>query len=202
MLNALRGLGTALLRHTSPRQLMALPLLPALALSIHFATVRPGDSLSKIAARDCGTSSDWTGIYAANRHLIGGDPNLIMAGQHLRISCRAVPSLAGLASPRQASQPGEGTGTVLAARTSPGTTYAIGSSFQACVIARESGGQSQIWNASGHYGLYQFSYGTWVAHGGIAADFGHASAAEQTTVFWATVAQDGKSDWAPYDGCW
>lgn len=72
---------------------------------------------------------------------------------------------------------------------------------QACIISRESGGNSQIWNATGHYGLYQFSYSTWVAHGGIAADFGHASVAEQNQVFYATVAVDGYSDWAPYDGC-
>jgi hypothetical protein len=73
--------------------------------------------------------------------------------------------------------------------------------FQACVITRESGGNSQVMNASGHYGLYQFSYSTWVGHGGNGADFGHASVAEQNQVFAATVAQDGTSDWAPYDGC-
>lgn len=79
--------------------------------------------------------------------------------------------------------------------------YSVSSSFQACVIAHESGGNSQIWNASGHYGLYQFSASTWAAHGGNPADFGHASAAEQTMIFWNTVHADGVSDWAPYDGC-
>lgn len=81
------------------------------------------------------------------------------------------------------------------------SSYSVGSSFRACVIQRESGGDSQIWNASGHYGLYQFSASTWAAHGGNPADFGHASAAEQTQVFLNTVAADGTSDWAPYDGC-
>src|SRR6185437_3806202 len=57
------------------------------------------------------------------------------------------------------------------------------SSFQACVIARESGGNSQVMNASGHYGLYQFSASTWAAYGGNPADFGHASVAEQNQVF-------------------
>ena len=80
-------------------------------------------------------------------------------------------------------------------------TYQGSSSVQQCIISRESGGNSQIWNASGHYGLYQFSYGTWVAHGGNGADFGHASVAEQNQVFANTVAADGYSDWAPYDGC-
>ena len=38
-------------------------------------------------------------------------------------------------------------------------------------------------NSSGHYGLYQFSSGTWAAYGGNPADFGNASVAEQNQVF-------------------
>lgn len=76
-----------------------------------------------------------------------------------------------------------------------------GSGIQACIIRAESGGNPQIWNATGHWGLYQFSYGTWVAHGGPPADFGHAGVAEQNQVYYNTVAVDGYSDWAPYDGC-
>ncbi|MFF9036903.1 transglycosylase family protein [Streptomyces sp. NPDC014892] len=43
-------------------------------------TVRQGDSLSGIAARH-GTT--WRQVYAANRDVIGGDPNLIVPGQRL-----------------------------------------------------------------------------------------------------------------------
>jgi hypothetical protein len=75
------------------------------------------------------------------------------------------------------------------------------SGFQACVIRAESGGNPQVMNSTGHYGLYQFSEETWTGHGGSAADFGHASVAEQNQVFANTVAADGVSDWAPYDGC-
>ena len=75
------------------------------------------------------------------------------------------------------------------------------SSFESCVIARESGGNAQVMNSSGHYGLYQFSASTWSAYGGSASDFGHASAAEQHQVFANAVAQGGQSNWAPYDGC-
>jgi len=84
-----------------------------------------------------------------------------------------------------------------------GGSYSGGasSSFEACVIARESGGNSQVMNASGHYGLYQFSESTWVAYGGSAASFGHASAAEQHQVFSNAVARGGQSNWSPYDGC-
>lgn len=74
-----------------------------------------------------------------------------------------------------------------------------GSGFQACVIARESGGNPQIWGGAGgrYYGLYQFSYSTWVANGGNPADWGHASPAEQTAIF----QRSSPSNWAPYDGC-
>lgn len=85
-------------------------------------------------------------------------------------------------------------------QASPGG-FSVSSSFQQCVISRESGGNPGIWNASGHWGLYQFSYSTWVMHGGAPSLFGHASAAYQTEIFWNTVRADGGSDWSPYDGC-
>ena len=69
------------------------------------------------------------------------------------------------------------------------------------MIARESGGNSQVMNSSGHYGLYQFSESTWVAYGGSAADFGHASVGEQNQVFGNAIARGGQSNWSPYDGC-
>jgi hypothetical protein len=81
------------------------------------------------------------------------------------------------------------------------TSSGPGGSYGACVVARESGGNSQIMNSSGHYGLYQFSAGTWEAYGGSAADFGHASVAEQERVFSNALAQGGQSNWSPYDGC-
>jgi hypothetical protein len=74
-------------------------------------------------------------------------------------------------------------------------------SFQACVISRESGGNADIWNASGHWGLYQFSESTWIAYGGSASEFGSASVAEQNRVFDNAIAAGGQSNWSPYDGC-
>jgi hypothetical protein len=69
------------------------------------------------------------------------------------------------------------------------------------VVSRESGGNSQIMNGSGHYGLYQFSASTWAAYGGNPADFGHASTAEQNQVFATALARGGQSNWSAYDGC-
>jgi hypothetical protein len=74
-------------------------------------------------------------------------------------------------------------------------------SFQACVIEHESGGNSQVMNSSGHYGLYQFSASTWAEYGGNPADFGSASAAEQNQVFNNAMAAGGASNWSAYDGC-
>lgn len=79
--------------------------------------------------------------------------------------------------------------------------YSGGGSFQACVIAAESGGNSQVMNPSGHYGLYQFSASTWAEYGGNPADFGDASVAEQNQVFDNAIAAGGESNWAPYDHC-
>lgn len=81
------------------------------------------------------------------------------------------------------------------------TYHAASGSYEACVIARESGGNSQVMNSSGHYGLYQFDYGTWVSGGGSGADFGHASASEQRRVFQAVYAARGTQPWSPSDGC-
>jgi hypothetical protein len=171
-------------------------------------TVHRGDTLSKVAGSRCGTARDWTGIYAASRARgwTARNANTLTAGQHLFISCSWDPQEAKYAPAtthrRHIVLTSANVSTSSHYRRSvTATTYSGGGGMQSCIISRESGGSSQIWNASGHYGLYQFSAATWAAHGGNPADFGHASAAEQTQVFESTVAADGYSDWSPYDGC-
>jgi hypothetical protein len=162
-------------------------------------TVRSGQYLSQIAAEDCGTPADWTGIFAANKTKIS-NPDLIYAGEQLALSCRQapVPVIAARTDAVTASSPRQYHHRYVSAQV---VSTSGMSGFQACVIRAESGGNSQVMNSSGHYGLYQFSSSTWAAHGGNPADFGHAGAAEQTQVFWNTVHADGTSDWSPYDGC-
>jgi hypothetical protein len=209
---------------------------PAVAATGLVVTVHSGDTLSGIAARECGGhANDWTGIYAANKAVIGSNPNLIKPGQQLDIKCDDPPQLLRLGSSTSSpSTPaatgsgsyghpdycgdGDGDGWDIAcpvqgnagsagssrapAPAGPASVTTAGmGSFQACVISRESGGNPDIWNPSGHYGLYQFSAGTWAAYGGAPGDFGHASAAEQTQVFDNAMAAGGESNWAPYDGC-
>ena len=174
-------------------------------------TVKAGDSLSVIAERSYHNQNAWPVLYWANRNRIHW-ANVIEPGQVLRIPVKPAqipdpPSLLGPAAPAPA--PVAETAAPEAAPAAASSQGAAdvsssatpGGSFAQCVIARESGGQSQVMNGSGHYGLYQFSASTWAAYGGSSADFGHASVAEQNQVFNNAVASGGQSNWSAYDGC-
>lgn len=50
-------------------------------------TVRLGNTLSGIAAKQCRNSNDWPGIYDANKKIIGSNPNLIRVGQKIEVVC-------------------------------------------------------------------------------------------------------------------
>ena len=177
-------------------------------------TIRAGDSLSSIAGKVYHKQNAWPVLYWANRDKIRW-ANIVGEGQVLKVPAMpakipAAPSQLGPApAPAPAAAPVSASSAAPARAASPvssspvSSSYSGGasSSFESCVIARESGGSSQVMNSSGHYGLYQFSESTWVAYGGSAGDFGHASASEQHQVFSNAVARGGQSNWAPYDGC-
>jgi LysM repeat protein len=173
----------------------------ALTMALTTVNVRPGNTLSEIAQDHCGTPQDWTGIYDANTRVIGRDPNLIVAGQQLILSCKTgwapAPPVQPQVSPQSAySAP--------AART-PVTTSDVSTSgmggFQSCVISRESGGNARAVNpSSGAGGLYQFLPSTWASLGysGLPED---APVWEQNEAFQKAYAESGTSPWGPYDGC-
>ena len=176
-------------------------------------TVKSGDSLSTIAKHVYSETAAWPVIYYANRGQIKW-ANEISAGQKLTIPAKpakipAAPSQLGPAAPApvhtESAPVTHSTSTeaapVSSSHTEAAATYNGGSGFQSCVISRESGGNSQVMNSSGHYGLYQFSEGTWEAYGGSASSFGNASVAEQNQVFNNAIAQGGESNWSAYDGC-
>jgi hypothetical protein len=167
-------------------------------------TIRSGDSLSKIAGKVYHKQNAWPVLYWANRDKVHW-ANIISAGQVLKVPAlpAKIPAAPGQLGPAPAPAPAAATSSapVQATAEVSGGTYSGGGGFQSCVIARESGGNSQVMNSSGHYGLYQFSASTWAAYGGSAADFGHASVAEQNRVFNNAIAQGGQSNWSPYDGC-
>jgi hypothetical protein len=168
-------------------------------------TVRSGDSLSAIAGKVYHKQNAWPVLYWANRDKVHW-ANMLSEGQVLKVPALpgkipAAPSQLGPA-PAPVAAPAAPAAASASAPVQAAASYSGASgSYQACVIARESGGNSQIMNSSGHYGLYQFSESTWVAYGGSAGDFGHASVSEQNRVFNNAMAQGGQSNWSPYDGC-
>jgi phage tail protein X len=171
-------------------------------------TVRSGDSLSAIAGKVYHKQNAWTVLYWANRGTIHW-ANMISEGQVLKVPAlpAKIPAAPSQLGPAPAPAPAAAPAAVSSSTSAPARATASGSysgasgSYQACVIARESGGNSQVMNSSGHYGLYQFSASTWQAYGGSAASFGNASVAEQNRVFNNAMAQGGQSNWSPYDGC-
>jgi LysM repeat protein len=190
------------------------PQTAALAAQAAY-TVRPGDTLTAIAQRTYHAAADWPAIFWANQAAIRY-ANVIRVGQHLLL-----PATAGPVRPVPAGRiapPAPVTTTAYRSpyprsyRYTPARTPAYvpaaasvstagDSSFEACVIARESGGNPDVWNDTGHWGLFQFSKPTWEAYGGSGNDFGSASAAEQYQVFDNAIARGGEDNWAPYDGC-
>jgi LysM repeat protein len=185
-------------------------------------TVQPGDSLSSIAQRFYNNSAAWPVLYWRNHdHIRWADD--ISAGQVLRIPAEpgeipappseleaAAPVVSTPHAPRHASTapvvaqsaPAPQTPVLTTSTSSGGLGVIPGGAFGQCVVERESGGNPQVMNSSGHYGLFQFSFSTWVAYGGNPNDFGHASVAEQEQVFATALASPGgENNWAPYDGC-
>jgi len=104
-------------------------------------------------------------------------------------------------APEHSSAPSHAAEQAPAPSSSTVSSGIPGGAFGQCVVARESGGNPQVMNSSGHYGLYQFSASTWAEYGGNPADFGHASVAEQNQVFANALARGGEFNWSPYDGC-
>jgi Transglycosylase-like domain/LysM domain len=190
----------------SPADLMAVTR-PAPAHKPHSGrpsryTVRPDDSLSAIAGHFYHNPGAWPVLYWANRSQIRWADE-IRAGQVLRIPVNPaqIPSAPELLGPPAPAADASGPAQAGAALGTSWSGGRAGGAFGQCVIARESGGQSQVMNSSGHYGLYQFSASTWAEYGGSPADFGHASVAEQNQVFANALASGGESNWSSYDGC-
>jgi Transglycosylase-like domain/LysM domain len=211
-------------RQAAPQAIQAAPVrdisleqaIAAARMTARPATyrVQTGDTLSAIAGRYYQRPADWTVIYWANRIRWADE---ITAGQVLTVPAEpaSIP-----AAPGQLEPPAPRPAVVLAAY-SPAPVRAVavqtpvhtqaatagyqgaypGGSFGACVVERESGGNAQVMNASGHWGLYQFSASTWQEYGGSAASFGDADVAEQEQVFANALARGGESNWSSYDGC-
>lgn len=165
-------------------------------------TVRPGDTLSAIAIR---FHVDRFNLAADNKiHMYA----ILTPGEVLKLPRPGEKAHAPMAmqAPTTAAYTSTFTSAapVQSASPAPAATVAVSgsmSSFEQCVISRESGGNPQVMNGSGHWGLFQFSESTWIAYGGSPGAFGNGSAAVQEQVFANAMARGGQSNWAPYDGC-
>lgn len=175
-------------------------------------TVVSGDTLSAISARFCGTSANYRSLAAASGI---GNPDLIYPGQSIRLACHSAATLAADPAPRRDGD-GDHDGDNGDARPAHAThrnppppaghvATAGMSGFEACVIARESGGNPAAVNpTSGAGGLFQFLPSTWAALGYAGAYPGGAQTAPvsvQKAAFAKEYAQSGSAPWAPYDGC-
>ena len=169
-------------------------------------TVRPGDSLSAIAAHAYGTTADWPAVWWANRHQVA-NPNMIAAGQwlHLPASGR-VPSWmarAAMAATTAGSAPAaasasapqaEPAAPVQATSAAPASS---GGANWAAIAACESGGNWSTNTGNGFYGGLQFTQQTWLAYGGgqYAASANLASPAQQIAVAQRVLAAQGIGAW-------
>lgn len=148
---------------------------PAEAPAAEPATVevRPGDSLSIIAADQ--QLESWRPLWNANLDL--ADPDLIYPGQKLVVvhgQTEDRPLPAGVVVPPVAATPSVG----MVRRAAP-ANYAQGvGGILARVRLRESGGNYAINTGNGYYGAYQFDLGTWRGVGGSGLP-SEASPAEQ-----------------------
>jgi LysM repeat protein len=169
-------------------------------------TVRPGDSLSAIAAHAYGSAADWPAVWWANRQRVA-NPNVIAAGQRLRLpasgqvaawmaraALAAIPAAAPApAAPVSAPQAGPAAPAQAAAPVPASSGGANWSAIAAC----ESGGNWSANTGNGFYGGLQFTEQTWLAYGGgqYASSANMASASQQIAVAQRVLAGQGIGAW-------
>jgi LysM repeat protein len=169
-------------------------------------TVRPGDSLSAIAAHAYGRAADWPAVWWANRHQVA-NPDMIAAGQRLRLpasgrvptwmvrAALAAMSASAPATAAQVSTPQAGPATsVQAAAPVPASSGGVNWS---AIAACESGGNWSTSTGNGFYGGLQFTEQTWLAYGGgqYASSANLASESQQIAVAQRVVAGQGIGAW-------
>jgi hypothetical protein len=191
--------------------------LIAVTISLHPAhahnpgtyTVKPGDTLSAIAAHAYGRAADWPAVWWANRHRLA-NPSLIGAGQRLRLPASGTvkPSveraaLAAIPAPAPVSVPvstpsAPPAATTAAPVSAPAAAPApAGDVNWSAIAACESGGNWSANTGNGFYGGLQFTQSTWQAYGGgqYAPSANQASAAQQIAVANRVLAGQGIGAW-------
>ena len=169
-------------------------------------TIRPGDTLSAIAARAYGSAADWPVIWWANRRQVP-DPEMITAGQRLALpSSHQVPpwlartALAATAAARPAPAAPAGAAPAdpaAAAQASSPAPASPGGVNWSAIAACESGGNWAASTGNGFYGGLQFAEQTWLANGGgrYASSANLATPAQQVAVAQNVLASQGIGAW-------
>jgi Transglycosylase-like domain/LysM domain len=194
---------------------VAAKALMAVTISLHPAaahhgdpsyTVRPGDTLSQIAAHEYGHASDWPALWWANRHRVA-QPDMVTVGERLRVpdSPKVTPKVARAA--RAAEDPAPAAHLVSAPAADPPAPTAAPSAAPvpasgggvdwSAIAACESGGNWSDDTGNGFYGGLQFTEQTWLAYGGgqYAPSANLASPAEQIAVAERVLAGQGIGAW-------
>lgn len=181
----------------NPGQATAAPVIaPPPPPAVLVVLVREGDTLTAIGAR---YRVSWPRIFNANARI--RHPDRIYPGQKLvippkgaHLAARHIPAPAVVVT---SARQWQAQAAPAGARVNPSISSAgsSGGRSEASIIAAESGGDPNVMNSSGHYGLYQFDYSTWVSGGGNPATFGHASTAEQHQVYLSVHAARGDQPW-------
>jgi hypothetical protein len=176
----------------------------ALGHAQQWVTVRPGDTLRKVAAAHHLT---WRELYATPpnyQHV--NDPNRLTVGERLRLPAdpklRAAQFLgvwrheAAIARRAAAQARAEAAADQAQASSASQPITAGMSAFEQCVAWRESGNNPTASSA----GLFGILPSTWASLG-YSGTAGQASVAQQKAAFNRLYAMYGTAPWAPYDGC-
>ena len=185
---------------------ISLHAAPAHHVPGHY-TVKPGDTLSKIANKAYGSRADWPALWWTNRHKVG-NPDAIVVGQRLRLSTwhprkawivRA--AMAASTPPTPAAPAASAQSPSSLPATSSAPSYSGGSSSGGvnwdAIAACESGGNWGTSTGNGYSGGLQFSQGTWNAYGGgqYSSTAAGASRSQQIAVAQRVLAGQGIGAW-------
>jgi hypothetical protein len=168
-------------------------------------TIRPGDTLSQIAARAYGSSADWPAIWWANRRQVP-DPDLITAGQRLALPnshqvppwlARAALAATATARPVPAAPASAMAAPAAHAQASSPAPASSGGVNWSAIAACESGGNWAASTGNGFYGGLQFTEQTWLGYGGgrYAPSANLATPAQQIAVAQQVLAGQGIGAW-------
>ncbi len=174
-------------------------------------TVRPGDTLSVIAARAYGNGADWPAVWWANRRQVP-DPAMITAGERLQLpGSHQIPpwlaraALAAIAAPPAPPAPPAPAAPVSAGRAAPAVPAQASSPAPAssggvnwaAIAACESGGNWSASTGNGFYGGLQFTEQTWLGYGGgqYAPSANLATPAQQIAVARQVLVGQGIGAW-------